>query len=267
MAGCRGEAVFVSAYDAPALEDRLKKEGMQVLPLRETAGTPGDARETARIAHEHGAEWVVVDGYQFGAEYQKTIRDASLSLLFIDDYGHADHYYADIVLNQNIYADMSLYKKSEPYTRFLLGPKYALLRREFLAYSGWHRDIPDIGRKILVTLGGSDPGNATLSIIDAVKAVDVSGLEVMVVVGGANQHFDLIHASVRDLPNFTLVKNAGNMPELMAWADIAISARGKHVLGACVYGGSIYSVSYCREPEINRQWPCEHSCSAGTPGP
>ena len=69
-----------------------------------------------------------------------------------------------------------------------------------------------IGLKILVTLGKRSR-YATLSIIDAVKAVDVSGLEVMVVVGGANQHFDLIHASVRDLPNFTLVKNAGNMPE------------------------------------------------------
>jgi UDP-2,4-diacetamido-2,4,6-trideoxy-beta-L-altropyranose hydrolase len=221
-----GETFFISACEAPAIEDRLKKEGMPVLHIRHEAGSFGDADETVRIALEHGADWIVVDGYHFGAEYQKTIKDAGLSLLFIDDYGHADHYYADIVLNQNIYADLSLYKKYEPYTRFLLGMKYVLLRREFLKYSDWHRDIPKVARKILVTLGGSDPDNVTLKVIEAVKTVGLDGLEVKVVVGGANPHFDLIHEMVKDLSNFTLIKNADNMPELMAWADVGLSAGG-----------------------------------------
>ena len=122
-----GEVVFILAYDTPALEARLKKEGFRILHISQKSGTIGDADETALIAHEHGADWIVVDGYHFGAEYQKTIKDAGLSLLFIDDYGHADHYYADIVLNQNIYADMSFYPKFESYNRFLLGTKYALI--------------------------------------------------------------------------------------------------------------------------------------------
>ena len=226
MAGYRGEVIFLSACDAPVIEDRLKKEGMSVLHIRQSVGTSGDADKTARIAHEQGADWVVVDGYHFGAEYQKTIKDAGLSLLFIDDYGHAEHYYADIVLNQNIYADMSLYKNYESYTRFQLGINYVLLRREFLKYSDWHRDIPDVARKILITLGGSDPDNVTLKVIDAVKTVEIDGLEAKVVVGGANPYFDLLHETVKDLSNFTLIKNADNMPELMAWADVAISAGG-----------------------------------------
>jgi UDP-2,4-diacetamido-2,4,6-trideoxy-beta-L-altropyranose hydrolase len=221
-----GEVVFILAYDTPALEARLKKEGFRILHISQEAGTPGDADETARIAHGCGAGWIVVDGYHFGAEYQKTIKDAGLSLLFIDDYGHADHYYADIVLNQNIYADMSFYPKHEPYTRFLLGTKYALIRKEFLRWSGWHRDIPNVARKILVTLGGSDTDNLTLKVIEALRTVDLDGLEVKVVVGGANPHFDLIHNKVQDLSNFTLIKNAKNMPELMAWADVAISSGG-----------------------------------------
>jgi UDP-2,4-diacetamido-2,4,6-trideoxy-beta-L-altropyranose hydrolase len=221
-----GEILFVSACCAPAIEDRLKKEGMPVLHIPQKAGTSGDADETALLAHEQGVDWIVVDGYHFGAEYQKEIKDAGFSLLFIDDYGHADHYYADIVLNQNIYADMSFYKNYEQYTRFLLGTKYVLLRREFLKYSGWCRDIPNVARKILVTLGGSDPDNVTLKIIDALRTAELEGLEVKVVVGGANPHFDLIHETVKDLSNFTLIKNADNMPELMAWADVAISAGG-----------------------------------------
>jgi len=221
-----GEVVFILAYDTPAMEARLKKEGFRILHISQKSGTIGDADETALIAHEHGADWIVVDGYHFGAEYQKTIKDAGLCLLFIDDYGHANHYFADIVLNQNIYADMSFYQHYEPYTRFLLGMKYVLLRKEFLQWSGWHRDIPEAARKILVTLGGSDPDNVTLKITEAVKTVDLDGLEVVVVVGGTNLHFDLIHETVKDLSNFTLIKNAENMPELMAWADIAITAGG-----------------------------------------
>jgi UDP-2,4-diacetamido-2,4,6-trideoxy-beta-L-altropyranose hydrolase len=221
-----GDVLLVSACDAPALEDRLKKKGINILHISQEAGTLGDSDEISRIAHEHGADWIVVDGYHFGAEYQKIIKDSGLSLLFIDDYGHADHYYADIVLNQNIYADMSIYQHCEPYTRFLLGTKYALIRNEFLKWSGWHREIPEVARKILVTLGGSDPDNVTLKIIEAVRAIDLEGLEVKVVVGGASPHLDLIHETVKEISNFTLVKNAENMPELMAWADIAISAGG-----------------------------------------
>ena len=221
-----GKVFFLSAYDAPAIEDRLKKEEMPVLHIRQEAGTLGDVDETVRIAHEHGADWIVVDGYHFGAEYQKMIKDAGLSLLFIDDYGHADHYYADIVLNQNIYADMSLYKKYEPYTRFLLGAHYVLLRREFLKWSDHDRTIPEVARKILITLGGSDPDNRTRDVIEAVREADVQDREVVVVIGGSTPHYEIIHETIKNLPGFRLVKNADNMPELMFWADVAISAGG-----------------------------------------
>ena len=221
-----GEIVFVLSCDLPPLSERLEREGMKTLRLRSTAGTPGDAEETARIARERGADWVVVDGYQFGAEYQKTIRDAGRSLLFIDDYGHAGHYYADIVLNQNLYADMSLYRHYEPYTRFLLGADYVLLRSEFLDRAPRGRTVPEAARKILVTLGGSDPDNLTLAVINALKTPDLSTTEAKVVVGGANPHYGLLREAVEDLPRVTLISDAGTMPELMAWADAAISAGG-----------------------------------------
>jgi len=224
--GRKGEVIFVCTQLCPALESRLLSEKIKTQYITSEPGSKEDALDTISFAKMTGAQWIVLDGYYFGAEYQKMIKDSGLSLLFIDDYGHADHYYADIVLNQNIYADMSFYSKYEPYTRFLLGTKYALIRKEFLKWSGWHRDIPEVARKILVTLGGSDPDNVTLKVIEAVSTIDLDRLEVKVVVGGTNPHFDLIHETVKDLSNFTIIKNAENMPELMEWADIAISAGG-----------------------------------------
>ncbi|MGD1004216.1 MAG: UDP-2,4-diacetamido-2,4,6-trideoxy-beta-L-altropyranose hydrolase [Methanoregulaceae archaeon] len=221
-----GKVFFVISCDSPAMEVRLRNEGIQILHINQKAGTLGDANETARIAHEVRADWIVVDGYQFGAEYQKTIKDAGLFLLYIDDFGHADHYYADFVLNQNNYADMSLYKKYEPNTRFLLGTKYVLIRKEFLQWAGWKRTIPGMARKILVTMGGSDRENMTGMVIRALKCVDLEGLEAIIVVGGLNCHYTELQEMVKDLPNLSLRKNVENMTELMAWADIAISAGG-----------------------------------------
>ena len=221
-----GKVFFVLGTRAPTLENRLIREGIEVIHIGSPLGSVEDASKTALLARENGAHWIVVDGYHFGAEYQKTIKDAGLSLLFIDDYGHTDHYYADIVLNQNIYADMSLYKNYEPYTRFLLGAKYALLRREFLAWTEHKRDIPDIARKVLITFGGSDPDNVTLKVIEALKKIEIDRLDVITVVGGVNQNYKTIRQSVKERPGFSVRKDVNNMPELMAWADVAISAGG-----------------------------------------
>lgn len=223
---CGGRVIVVQATASPLLEKRLTLEKMDVLHINSELGSVNDADETVRIAYEKKASWIVVDGYHFGAEYQKIIKDSGFFLLFIDDYGQSDHYYADIVVNQNIYAEMSLYKKFEPYTRFLLGTKYVLLRKEFLAWTEHKRDIPDVARKVLITFGGSDTNKITLKVIEALKKIEIDGLEVIAVVGGSNPNYKTIRRSVKECPGFSVRKNVNNMPELMAWADVAISAGG-----------------------------------------
>lgn len=220
-------AAFAMGMDAPALEDRLRSDGMEVVHLSAEPGSLEDAEMTADIAQKMGAGWAVVDGYHFGSDYQRIIKESGLRLLFIDDNGHADHYYADIVLNQNLHANEELYRKREPYTKLLLGTKYVLLRREFWPWRGWKREIPEVARKVLVTLGGSDPDNVTLKVIQALQQVEVDGLEALVVIGAANpnrQELDKVLESSKHY--IRLESNARNMPSLMAWADISISAGG-----------------------------------------
>ncbi|MDZ8085258.1 MAG: UDP-2,4-diacetamido-2,4,6-trideoxy-beta-L-altropyranose hydrolase [Nostoc sp. DedQUE12b] len=221
------QAIFLMSNSVPALEQRLLSEGIKVVHLSVSWGSIEDARETASFARQLDANWLVADGYHFGAEYQRVIKDAGLSLLFIDDYAHADHYYADVVLNQNIYAHEGLYTSREPYTQLLLGVKYALLRREFWQWRGWKRETPTIARKILVTLGGSDPNNVTLKVIKALQLVELDALETVVVVGGSNPHDEQLQsASLDSRFPIHLKRNVTNMPELMAWADVAIAAGG-----------------------------------------
>jgi UDP-2,4-diacetamido-2,4,6-trideoxy-beta-L-altropyranose hydrolase len=221
-----GQAMFVLANKSPALGARLQLEGMKVVYLSVEAGSGEDAKQTADFVHQFAAQWLVVDGYHFGAEYQKAIKNFGVSLLFLDDYGHADHYYANLVLNQNISANQDLYISREPYTRLLLGLKYTLLRREFWQWRDWQRVIQPIASKLLVTLGGSDPDNVTLKVVQALQLLN-NDLEVIVVIGGSNPNYEVLQREITDSKvTISLQRNVSNMPELMAWADMAIAAGG-----------------------------------------
>ena len=223
----QGQPIFVMTTSVPALEERLQSEGMQVVHLTTEPGSLDDAKQTATLAHQFGATWVVVDGYHFGGEYQQILKQSKLHLLFIDDYGHAEHYYADFILNQNISADEQWYQNREPYTQLLLGTRYVLLRREFWQWRGWQRTVPPAAKKVLVTLGGADPNNVTLKVIQSLQIVEVEELQAVVVVGGSNPHYENLKMAVQDSRYpIQLQRNVTNMPELMAWADVAISAGG-----------------------------------------
>ena len=84
-----GEVLFVLVSSVPTLESRLKAEGLEVVHLASVAGSADEVRQTLALANNRGAAWVVADGYQFGAQYQRAIKQAGLHLLFVDDYGHA----------------------------------------------------------------------------------------------------------------------------------------------------------------------------------
>ena len=222
-----GQAHFLMGSEGASLAQRILYEGAQVSYGSAQGGSKADAEGAIALAKNLKADWVVVDGYHFGADYQKWLKDAGLKVLAIDDYGHASHYWADVVLNQNITADEALYASREPYTQLLLGTRYALLRKEFWPWRDWQRQIPPVATKVLVTLGGSDPDNVTLLVIQALQRVDVEGMEAIVVVGGSNPHYEQLEQAVNSSKtSITLKQNVTNMPELMVWADLAITAGG-----------------------------------------
>jgi UDP-2,4-diacetamido-2,4,6-trideoxy-beta-L-altropyranose hydrolase len=230
-----GNAIFVMAEATPAVEERLRNEGFEVARTAVRVGSAADAEEAAQLAHQHGASWVVVDGYEFGAEYQADLKSRGLRVLFIDDNGHAGQYSSDLVLNQNAHARPALYPSQDRSTRLMLGPRFAMLRREFASWRGWKREIPAMARRVLVTMGGSDPDNVTEHVVQAILAEP--SLKATVVVGGSNPHLPklrgLVTGAQRDVQ---LVENVTNMPELMANSDVAISGAGTTSLEMCFLG-------------------------------
>jgi len=225
-----GQATFVIACHSDNLRQRLEDEGFEIHLLPSVyPDDHGERDKTKNILAGYDGDWIVLDGYYFDEVYQQRIKKAGHRLLVIDDMAHLKHYYADIVLNQNLHAGQ-LHYSCEPNTRLLLGTKYVLLRREFLNYKNWKREIPEVAKRVLITLGGSDAKNRTSGVIKALQKVDISGLEATVVIGASNPHSDKLEATIKEsrIP-IRIIRHASNMPELMASADVAICSAGTTV--------------------------------------
>ena len=187
-----GTVVFAMAQSTAAVETRLASEEIEIIQLSAAAGSAEDATQLSKLARSQGADWVVVDGYQFDGAYQRRVKDGGARLLFIDDTAHTAEYVADLVLNQNAHASDELYHSRATHVRLLLGPRYALLRREFKSWQAWKRKINPGARKVLVTMGGSDPDNTTALVMRALALAARGGLDARVVVGGSNPHIEYL---------------------------------------------------------------------------
>lgn len=224
-----GKVTFLLGFKSKdvSLEKRLRAEGMDILYIRALTGSIRDANATIRSIEDKENSWLILDGYRFDAKYQKAIEKSGINSLCVDDMGHVQGYYTDLVVNQNLSASKALYKNISKKTKLLLGPRFAPLRRVFWKWRGWKRTINTAANRILIIMGGSDLQNITLQVIQSLKNIGILGLEALVVIGPTNANGPILKKAM-DVKNikFRYVKDPVNMPELMAWADICISAGG-----------------------------------------
>jgi UDP-2,4-diacetamido-2,4,6-trideoxy-beta-L-altropyranose hydrolase len=228
-----GVVTFISHCESSALHQRIMSEGFSFIPIKYLHPHPDDLLETLEylkhhspLTTHHSPNWLVLDGYHFTPDYQKTVREAGIKLLVIDDIGHLQYYHTDVLLNQNIYAPDLKYNCDED-TILLLGTRYALLRREFLKYKGFKRNIPERAKNILITLGGGDPDNVTLKVMRALNMIRDHDIEIKVVFGPANPNIESVRKELAlSSVAFHLLESVDNMTELMVWADVAVSAGG-----------------------------------------
>jgi UDP-2,4-diacetamido-2,4,6-trideoxy-beta-L-altropyranose hydrolase len=220
-----GTVTFVKA--TADLDARVMTEGFSVHEVNAPPGSLQDAGETAGFARKLHASWIVVDGYHFSLEYQQRLQHSAVPLLVIDDLAEAREHAADVLLNQNHYASLEMYEHRSNHTKMLLGARYVLLRNEFLKFRDWKRSTPKEAHRVLVTMGGADPDNVTLRLIETLALKGWPPLEVIVVAGVSNPRTEsLRRACLQAGSKFQLKTQVADMPSLMAWADLAISAGG-----------------------------------------
>ncbi len=224
-----GQVAFACARIEPKLRDHLQAEGVAVHTLDTEPGSAADAEKTVGLIDRLKPTWVIADGYSFGDKYQQAIKRSGAKLLVLDDFRHADHANADVILNPNASVDASLYADREDQTNVLAGHRYALLRHEFQAWRGWKREVPEVASKLVVTLGGGRYDDLLRLIVRGIAQSVTVKTEIRVVSPNLPENLDGIHDEARNRSaSFEFLPFVKDMAKLLAWADLAIAGGGSN---------------------------------------
>ncbi|TAM59480.1 UDP-2,4-diacetamido-2,4,6-trideoxy-beta-L-altropyranose hydrolase [bacterium] len=189
----------------------------------------------AAIGEEQG--WLIVDHYALDARWEAALRPRVRGIVAIDDLADRPHV-CEGLLDQGLHADAAARYRGlvAPHTRLWLGPAYALLREEFMLAA--RAAVPRDGaiRRLLITLGGSDPRNLTAAALAAVAALAAPDLAIDVVVPPSNPHRESVARRAAEMPNVTLHGYVEHMADLMGAADLAIGAGGTTAWERCALG-------------------------------
>lgn len=219
--------IFLSNCDSRELINRLEAEGFAYKSLEKSHPDPIDVKTTIQTLDETAADWIVLDGYNFDFQFQKAVREAGHKLLVIDDLADKEIYDADILLNQNIYAQELSYQ-CNPEAILLLGNRYALLRREFLRQNEKNREIPEIAKKILVVIGGSDPHCIAQQVVQALEKINIEGPQIAI--SASAECKSKLESLAREInkrdEKIILFDDPSLLRGWMEWADLAISGAG-----------------------------------------
>jgi UDP-2,4-diacetamido-2,4,6-trideoxy-beta-L-altropyranose hydrolase len=222
-----GRVGWLLAEAPDALVARIEAEGIAIDRAKGSSNELRDAlaRDPLAVA--------AVDGESFDTAYLDDLGAAGLRTLVVDDMAMRSAYPVGFVLNQNAHVERSDYP-SDTKCRFLLGPRYALLRREFRTVEA-RRPAPSRASHILVSFGGADPTGMTGRTIAALRQLPAAvrrEIDVRVVVGAANVEADRIEGRLGapDLGFSGQIERAvSDMASQIAWADLAIVSGGSTV--------------------------------------
>jgi UDP-2,4-diacetamido-2,4,6-trideoxy-beta-L-altropyranose hydrolase len=185
-----------------------------------------DADETIQVLSGTKPYWLIVDQYALGEIWEDLLNPHVNKLMVIDDLFNRNHD-CDLLLDQNYSQDQGRY---DPFvstdTVKLLGPKYALLRKEFTDNRPSTEVKYNTIKRVFIFFGGSDPDNLTTTALKALMQPDLIHLLVDVVIGGTNSNEEKVKALVAKRPNTELYIQVENMAEIMSRADIALGAGG-----------------------------------------
>ena len=244
-------AVLVTKFQHTFLQRKLENLGGKVIILTQSQEAcssiyshslwlRGDELEdadqtilaTKKFNFNH-LRFVVVDHYALGAPWERKLRNIA-PVLAIDDLHDREHC-CDYLLDQTLGRSIKEYHPlCSSNTKFLLGPNYALLRKEFAATRRKPNRRSEANPKILISLGGTDQGNISHSICQHIlQSESLKNVSITIVTSSLNPNLKSLKFLTQEYLDLTLVVDSKSMSELMASHDICIGAAGSTAWERC----------------------------------
>ena len=209
-----------------------------------------DAEETVKKLGNVNPDLLIIDHYSLDIEWESILRFQVKSILVIDDMANRKHD-CDWLLDQNYSTDINRYDSMvSPDTVKILGPKYSLLRKEFLSYRKKINLKLSI-KRVFIFFGGIDPYNLTLLSLKSLQHPKLKHLELNVVIGANNLHAKEVELFVATLDNAVLHVQVENIAELMADSDIAIGAGGSTTMERFAIGLPSIVITFGKDQQLS----------------
>lgn len=200
-----------------------------------------EADEAANLRKRwpEGVAWLAVDHYGRDAAFESACRPWAQEILAIDELADRSHD-CDLLLDQTLGRDPANYAGLVPERcQLLIGPRYALLRPEFAALRAnalARRAKAAPPRRLLISLGASDPRDVTSQLLDAIALTELD-MAVDVVLGAASPNLAAVGRKIGAMSQQTrLHVDTPDMASLMAEADLAVGAAGTSSWERCCLG-------------------------------
>lgn len=237
-----GDVVFLCTELTDGVEARIRSEGFGIVRLPEG----GVASVAASGLGRSG--WVVLDGYHFGTGEQQAWRTFGARLLVIDDFATLPRFDADLVLNQNLFATAMAYEgRLSEAVPCLIGPEFALLRRELAAAIIPGRPHNGALDHLLLVLGGTDAAHQTRRLAALLVDEEAPGKQISIIAGPGAPALEAVNpASGASPKEVRFLHDPPDLPTLFAAADAAISCSGVALLELAAMGTPVLALAATR---------------------
>jgi len=221
--------VFVSAE--PYMRPLIQERGYECLVLgTEYDHMDGELPALLPLLERQQPFCVVLDSYFVTPDYMQGIR-SKVPVVYIDDLNAFD-YPADIVVNYSLYAGKTAYPPNKGY---LLGPRYAPLRKQFQGLTP--RAAKEQVKEILFSTGGTDPYHVASQCAEYLREhPPASDVAYHFILGAMNQDAEQIKRLAKDAPYIMPHEQVTDMCGLMLRCDAAVSAAGTTLYELCACG-------------------------------
>lgn len=230
-----GEIVFLTREGPGHALPLMRERGFAAafIASEDVAGVRGALRA---LGIKAPIDWLVVDHYRLAREWETPMREMVRRIAVIDDLADRAHD-CDALLDQNYYADAETRYRElvAPACRTFLGPRFALLRKEFHEAARLPRARDGVVKRILISFGGSDPTNETGKVLSVLRRLKQHAA-IDVIIGPSNPIRAQIERECAALPGSHAHVQTSRMAELMLLADLSIGAGGATTWERCLLG-------------------------------
>lgn len=174
--------------------------------------------------YEKKIDNIIIDMREKGENISKLLFERNFKSILFDD-AWCKNVYSNILFNGTNVKDYHKYKKINKNSKLFLNTKYWIINKNFQHFS---KKLSDIKEKqkyhIVISMGGSDPNNLTLNVVDSIKTIKM--IDITIIVGPFFNNLIQLKNKIKSYRHIKLVTSTEEIWKDFSKADVVITNGG-----------------------------------------